>query len=85
MKIVGLHVGSPEEKTDKYSEEFPDLKKANLAKLINRPMVERLREFAQKLDGEMFEVWAVHHNMISKISNKEKKLEEEKAELLREV
>jgi V8-like Glu-specific endopeptidase len=51
MTIVGLHVGTPEEKTDKYSEEFPDLKKTNLAKLINRPMVERLRELALKING----------------------------------
>jgi V8-like Glu-specific endopeptidase len=56
MKIIGLHVGTPEEKTEKYTEEFPDLKKANLAKLINKLMVNRLREFANKLNGEMFEV-----------------------------
>jgi hypothetical protein len=56
MTIVGLHVGSPEEMTEKYSEEFPDLTKTNLAKLTNRPMVERLREFARRLNGEMFGV-----------------------------
>ena len=34
MTIVGLHVGSPEEKTNKYYSEYPDLKKENLTKLI---------------------------------------------------
>jgi hypothetical protein len=35
---------------------FPGLKKVNLAKLTNRPMVKRLKEFAEKLNGEMFRV-----------------------------
>jgi V8-like Glu-specific endopeptidase len=85
MTIVGLHVGTPEEQTDKYSEEFPDLKKANLAKLINKLMVNRLKEFAKKLNGEMFGVCKVEESEVSKVFEEKKKLEEEKAELLRKL
>jgi len=51
MVIVGVHVGTPEEETKKYQEEFPDLKKVNLTKLTNKLMVDRLKKFAKKLKG----------------------------------
>jgi V8-like Glu-specific endopeptidase len=54
MTIVGLHVGATEEQSEKYTDKFPTLKKANLAKLINRPMIERLIVFTKNLGGEMF-------------------------------
>jgi hypothetical protein len=85
MTIVGLHVGTPQEETEKYSEEFPDLKKPSLAKLINKLMVDRLREFAKKLNGEMFGVCKVEESEVSKVLEAKKKLEEEKAELLRKL
>jgi len=51
MIIVGIHVGTPEEKSSKYQEEFPELKKVNIAKLINKMMIERLINFAKELGG----------------------------------
>jgi len=59
MIIVGIHVGTPEEQSSKYQEEFPELKKVNIAKLINKLMIERLINFAKELGGEMFEVLPV--------------------------
>jgi len=56
MVIVGVHVGTPEEETNKYQKDFPELKKVNLTKLTNKLMVERLRKLAMKLEGEMFKV-----------------------------
>jgi hypothetical protein len=43
MVIVGLHVGTAEEEIDKYLEDHPNLKKPNLARLINSLMVKRLK------------------------------------------
>ena len=61
MMIVGIHVGTSEEKNEKYSKEFPNLVRPNLTKLIDRHMVKKLREFAHKLNGDDFRTGAVEH------------------------
>ena len=57
--IAGIHVGTPEEESNKYQEEFLELKKVNIAKLINKLMIKRLKDFAKKLGGDMFKVVSV--------------------------
>ena len=59
MIIAGIHVGTPEEESKKYQDEFPELKKVNIAKLINKLMIKRLKDFAKKLGGDMFKVVSV--------------------------
>ena len=56
MSIVGIHIASTEESIEKYQNDFPDLNKVNLTKVINKSMLKNLRTFAEKLKGEMFRV-----------------------------
>ena len=51
MSIVGIHIGSTEDNIEQYQKDFPDLSKVNLTKVLNRPMLKRLKEFADKLKG----------------------------------
>ena len=51
MSIVGIHIGSTEDNIEQYQKDFPDLSKVNLTKVLNRPMLKRLKEFANKLKG----------------------------------
>ena len=43
MSIVGIHIGSTEDNIEIYKEEFPDLSKVNLTKVLNKVMVMRLK------------------------------------------
>ena len=56
LTIIGIHISSTEDNIQKYQEDFPQLKKVNLTKVLNKVMLKRLVEFADKLKGEMFRV-----------------------------
>ena len=48
MTIIGIHVGATKD-INKHQKEFPKLEKANLAKLTNKMMIERLEMFRKTL------------------------------------
>ena len=85
MVIVGIHVGTPEEQSSKYQEEFPELKKVNIAKLINKLMIERLVKFTKQLGGEMFKVLPVEQAPYQNVYEEKKQLEQEKQKLLLKI
>jgi len=50
MIIIGIHVGATKD-TKKHQKEIPNLEKANLTKLTNKMMIERLEMFRTTLKG----------------------------------
>ena len=51
MIIAGIHVGTPEEESKKYQKDFPELKKANICRIIDSLIVDKLRQFANNMKG----------------------------------